>query len=111
MTSFLFPVCSWFERNKWAQWVLLIVTGLFVVKLWGDAKKAEGRKLERAINKAREAETRAAMIERKTEIVTEERTLADDALEARDSAEPVASFDELPDANKKLAAGQYRPRQ
>lgn len=102
----LFPVFDFFEKNKWAQWLVGAALVAWIVKMWGDSREARGRKLEKILHQQRQAEERARMVERTSEIVKEERSNADEALAARDSGNAPATFDELSDAHKRLAEGR-----
>jgi hypothetical protein len=83
MGAFLYPVFNFFANNKWAQWLLLAVTGLFVLKLWGESQKSLGRKLEKARNQ--ELAQKQALKVAETRQVIEE-TRSDDVREAQQAA-------------------------
>lgn len=92
----LFKFFDFVASNRWAQIVLLV---LAVIVTFGGylALRDNGvRKRERERIAARQAEVRVAVNERVTEIATEERSNADDALEARDDGEHFPTADVVP---------------
>lgn len=96
---------GWASRNPIVLWI--IGGALFIIgakKVIHDIKQ-EARKAERAAIAKKQAEVKAAVVERKSEIIAEEIEHADNALDARNSDVHYPTFDELPDAHKRLANG------
>lgn len=92
----LFKFFDFVASNRWAQIVLLV---LAVIVTFGGylALRDNGvRKRERERIAARQAEVRVAVNERVDEIATEERSHADQAIEARQSDVHYPSADSLP---------------
>ena len=90
-------VWKYFTDNPFARWI----AGALVALLGWEAVKRHlkeaGRKAEREASAVKQAQAREAVATRSAEIITEERTNADQALKARDDSTPAPSFDELPD--------------
>lgn len=97
MNAILFPVFEFIAKHKWLQWLLLIVTGLVIIRIWMMIHDGNVRKLEHAENARRQAEVRVRVNERSTEIINEERHNADAALQARDRSPDFPSSDLVPD--------------
>jgi hypothetical protein len=110
LTTFLAPagaaVGGFFKRIP--DW--LIMAGIFLLTFVVVDMMAErrGREKQKAKTKLQQAETRADMVERTSEIITEERKHADAALEARDSGERYDTYDQLPDDLKAIAERRTR---
>lgn len=105
---------SWLKANPVIAKILAVAVALFLL-WWG--KERWKRNIEKGVERtmreqqAREqAETRTAIVERTTQIITEERHNADDALAARDSGSAPATYAELPDQNRAIAEGRARSR-
>jgi hypothetical protein len=108
MNTLLFPLFDFVAKNKWAQYLILCVTGLIIVRMWLWFHDDKVRKLQKDQHKAEQAQVRTEIVQRTTEIITEERHNADEALEARDSGSAPATFDELPESHKAIARGRAR---
>lgn len=88
---------GWLKNNPVAQWVggvALFIIGWTVLK---NHLKEAGAQAERQAIAKKQAEVKAAVIERKSEIIQEERQNADEALAARDGSPHYPSASELPD--------------
>jgi uncharacterized membrane protein len=107
---FLWPVFEYIKANKWAQIALVIVASIATLGIYLAIRDEGVKRRERARQEVERARERVAMIERKSQIVTEERHNADAALEARDSGPHYPDYDSLPDAHKAIAEGRARPR-
>jgi hypothetical protein len=108
---FLATAWRWFTHNPVAQFVAAFVLALIG---WSVVKRniqETGRIQERERIAAAQAQTKAAVIERSTEIIQEERQYADSALEARDNSAPAPSFDELPDEIQRVLNRSARGHQ
>jgi hypothetical protein len=91
-------IVKFFTDNPLARWIgaaFVFLIGWEVVKR--NLKEA-GRKAEREASAVKQAQAREAVATRSAEIITEERTNADQALEARDSGGGHASSIVVPDA-------------
>jgi hypothetical protein len=89
---------GWIQRNPLAQWigaVALFLIGWTVLK---NHLKEAGAQAERAAIAKKQAEVKAAVVERVSEIATEERTAADEALEARSTDVHYPSADLVPES-------------
>jgi hypothetical protein len=90
-------IWKYFTDNALARWIAGAI--VFLVG-WEAVKrhlKEAGRKAEREASAVKQAQAREAVVTRSAEIITEERTNADQALEARDDSTPAPTFDKLPD--------------
>ena len=99
---------GWLKNNPVAQWVggvALFIIGWTVLK---NHLKEAGAQAERQATAVKQAEVKAAVTERKSEIIQEERDLADEALAARDNNDPVGSFAELPDEVQRVLQRRSR---
>ena len=47
MNAFMFPVFDFVAKNRWLQIVLLVITGLIVIRIWMWVHDGNVRKLER----------------------------------------------------------------
>jgi len=93
---FLAVAWRWFTHNPVAQFVAAFVLALIG---WSVVKRniqETGRIQERERIAAAQAQTKAAVIERSTEIIQEERTHADEAIRARDTSPVYPSADVVP---------------
>lgn len=84
---------KFFTDNPIARLLAYIVVALLGWEAVKRHLKEAGRKAEREASAVKQAQAREAVTTRSAEIITEERTHADDAIKARDSS-PV-----YPDAN------------
>lgn len=93
---FLATAWRWFTQNPVAQFVAAFVLALIG---WSVVKRniqETGRIQERERIAAAQAQTKAAVNERSTEIISEERTHANAAIEARDHSPDFASSSVVP---------------
>ena len=95
-------IVKFFTDNPIARWITYFVLFLIGWEVVKRHLKEAGRDAERAAIAKKQAEVRVAVNERSTEIISEERTHAQDAIEARDSSPLYPTFDELPDAHKRI---------
>lgn len=103
---FLTKAWGWFTNNPVAQVVIAFVFALIGWEVVKRNLQETGRIKERERNAAAQAAVRVAVNERQHEIITEERTNADQAIEARDSGQHYPTFDELPDPHKRILLGR-----
>jgi len=96
---------GWFTNNPVAQIITAAVLALIGWEVVKRNIQETGRIKERERNAAAQAAVRVAVNERQHEIITEERTHADQAIEARDSGQHYPTFDELPDPHKRILRG------
>lgn len=104
----LWPIFEYVKANKWAQITLLVIAAICTLGLylaWRDNGVKQRTRAQFEVEKARE---RAKMLERKSQVITEERTNADAALQARDHGEHYPRYNELPDDLKSIAEGRTR---
>lgn len=91
-------IWKYFTDNPLARWI----AGALVFLLGWEAVKRHlkeaGRKAEREASAVKQAQAREAVVTRSAEIITEERTNADQALEARNSGGGHPTSDVVPDA-------------
>lgn len=102
----MFPIFDFIKANKWAQVVLIAIAAIATIGLylvWRDNGVRQRAKAQFEVEKTRE---RAKMLERKSQIITEERTNADAALAARDHGEHYTTYAELPDDQRAIAEGR-----
>jgi hypothetical protein len=104
----LWGVFDFIKANRWAQIALIVLATIATVGIYLAFRDEGVKRRMRAMQEVERARERAAMIERKSQIVTEERQNADQALEARDRGEHVATYDELSDSHKAIAEGRTR---
>lgn len=97
---------GWFTNNPIAQIITAAVLALIGWEVVKRNLQETGRIKERERNAAAQAAVRVAVNERQHEIITEERTNADQAIEARDSGQHYPTFDELPDPHKRILLGR-----
>lgn len=103
---FLWPIFEYVKANKWAQIALLCLAAILTLGLylaWRDNGVKQRTRAQFEVEKARE---RAKMLERKSQIITEERDNADAALAARDHGEHYPDYASLPDDHKAIAEGR-----
>lgn len=91
-------IVKFFTDNPIARWI----AGAIVFLLGWEAVKRHlkeaGRKAEREASAVKQAQAREAVATRSAEIITEERTNADQALAARDNGDSHPTSDVVPDA-------------
>ena len=105
---FLTKAWGWFTNNPIAQIITAAVLALIGWEVVKRNIQETGRIKERERIQAAQAEARKAVNERSTQIIKEERSHADDALAARDADYPAASFDELPEPEKRILDRRFR---
>lgn len=104
----LFKVFDYIAAHRWAQIALLCAAVFLTAGVYLALRDNGVRKRAREEIAARQAEVRVAVNERVSEIATEERTNADQALEARDVGEHYPSADLVPESLQGL--GFRNPR-
>jgi hypothetical protein len=90
-------VWKYLTENAIARWIAGAI--VFLVG-WEAVKrhlKEAGRKAEREASAVKQAQAREAVVTRSAEIITEERSHADAAIEARDGGDSYPSSDLVPD--------------
>lgn len=102
---FLSKAWTWFANNQLVQILVAFVLALIGWKVVKANIEQTGRIKERERIAAAQAQTQAARVEHSSQVVTQERTHADQAIEARDSGQHYPTFDELPDAHKRILLG------
>lgn len=96
MEAALFKVFNFFATNKWAQWALLVVLVVGTAGFYLALRDNSVRKREREKIAVRQAEVKAAVVERVDQIATEERSNADEAIAARDGSVHYPTADGMP---------------
>jgi len=99
---------KFFVDNPIARWIGAIALFLIGWTVLKNHLKEAGRQAERAAIAKKQAEVKAAVNERVDEIATEERTVADEALEARSTDVHYPSADLVPESLQGL--GFRNPR-
>jgi hypothetical protein len=97
---------GWWTSNpivRFVTYVFLFLIGWEVVK---RHLREAGAEAERKAIAIKQAQVKEARVEYTSEKVTEERDHADEAIQARDSGEHYPTFDELPDAHKRILLGR-----
>lgn len=110
INALLFPVFDFVAKNRWAQIVLGLGIGWVIFMIYLSMRDSGVRRVEREKQKVREAEQRAAMVERKTEVIEKERINAQEAITARDTSGGYPDYDSLPESHKAIAEGRTGPR-
>lgn len=90
-------IWKYFTDNALARWIAGAI--VFLVG-WEAVKrhlKEAGRKAEREASAVKQAQAREAVVTRSAEIITEERSHADAAIEARDDSPSHPTADVVPD--------------
>src|SRR5690349_17895407 len=106
----LWPIFDYVKANRWAQITLLVIAAVFTLGIYLAFRDNGVRQRERAREEVERARERAKMIERKSQIITEERTDADAALAARDHGEHYPDYASLPDDHRAIAEGRLGNR-
>lgn len=104
-------IVKFFTDNPIARfiaWAVLFLVGWEVVK---RHLKEAGRQAERQAIERKQAEVKAAVVVRQSEIIEEESTHADQAIRARDREHPATTFDELPDEVQRVLDRSARGRE
>lgn len=107
---FLWPIFEYVKANKWAQIALLTLAAILTIGLYLAWRDNGVKQRERARFEVEKARERAKMLERKSQVITEERTNADAALQARDHGEHYPDYASLPDDHKAIAEGRVGDR-
>lgn len=84
VNGLLFPIFDFVAKNRWAQIVLGLGIFWLIFMAYLAMRDNGVRRVEREKLRVRQAEIKAAVNERSTQIIEEERTHADEALAARD---------------------------
>jgi hypothetical protein len=87
----------WGFLKRIPDWVLWALAAIIFLKFVDMRAEGRGRKDEREKIARKQAEVKAAVNERATEIISEERTNADEAIEARDNSPSFPASDVVPD--------------
>jgi hypothetical protein len=98
-------VWKYFTDNPLARWIAGAIVALIGWEAVKRHLKEAGRKAEREASAVKQAQVKAAVIERKSEIIAKEIEHADAALGARDGVEHYPTYDSLPDDLKRIANG------
>jgi hypothetical protein len=101
---------NWIANNPVVQWILGILAFLIALILWGERREGQGRKQERVRQREVDVERKAEADQSAKEIIEQETTDADQALDAgeramRDTPSPLAS---MSDTEWKFAFGRDR---
>ena len=102
---------SWVANNKAVQWVLGVLVFIIGLILWGERREGQGRKQEKLKQKERDLDLRERADDGAKQIIEEEKTDADEAIEAGNlavRAEP-AEPDRMSDEEYWLTFGRSRP--
>jgi hypothetical protein len=87
----------WSFLKKIPDWVLWVLAALIFLKFVDVRAESRGRKDEREKIARKQAQVKEAVTTRSTEIISEERTHADEAIEARDNSPSFPASDVVPD--------------
>ena len=90
-------VWKFFTDNALARWIAALLVALLGWEAVKRHLKDAGRKAERQASAVKQAQAREAVTTRSAEIITEERTHADDAIKARDNSPSFPASDVVPD--------------
>ena len=90
-------VWKFFTDNPLARWVAALIVALLGWEAVKRHLKEAGRKAEQQAAAVKQAQAREAVVTRSAEIITEERSHADQAIEARDSSPVYPDADSVPD--------------
>jgi hypothetical protein len=88
---------KFFTDNPLARWVAALLVALLGWEAVKRHLKDAGRKAEREASAVKQAQAREAVTTRSAEIITEERSHADAAIEARDSSPVYPDANSVPD--------------
>jgi hypothetical protein len=97
---------GWFTNNPIAQIITAAVLALIGWEVVKRNIQETGRIKERERIAAAQAKVREATEQRQHEIIDEEQTHADQAIQARDSGQHYPTYDELPDPHKRILSGR-----
>ena len=101
---------SWVAANPAVQWILGIFAFLVALVLWGERREKQGRKQERVRQREVDVERKEEADVSAKEIIEEERTDADQAIDAGERAvrsEPGA-LERMSDEEWRLTFGRNR---
>lgn len=87
----------WGFLKRIPDWVLWALAAIIFLKFVDINAERRGREKQRDETKVKQAQTKAAVTERATEIISEERTHADEAIAARDNSPSFPASDVVPD--------------
>ena len=90
-------IVKFFTDNPLARWIAAALVALIGWEAVKRHLKEAGRKAEREASAVKQAQAREAVATRSAEIITEERTHADQAIEARDDSPSYPASDSVPD--------------
>ncbi len=101
---------NWVAKNPVVQWVLGVLAFLVALILWGERREGQGRKQERVRQREVDVERKAEADQSAKEIIEQETTDADQAMDAgeramRDEPNPLAS---MSDTEWRLTFGRDR---
>jgi hypothetical protein len=101
---------SWVANNPAVQWVLGILAFLVALVLWGERREKQGRKQERVRQREVDVERKEEADISAREIIEEERTDADEAIDAGERAVRAEPFDlgSMSDEEWRLTFGRDR---
>lgn len=101
---------SWVAANPAVQWILGVFAFLVALVLWGERREKQGRKQERVRQREVDVERKEEADVSAKEIIEEERTDADEAIDAGERAvrsEPGA-LERMSDEEWRLTFGRDR---
>lgn len=90
-------IWKFFTDNPLARLVVMLIVALLGWEAVKRHLKEAGRKAERQASAVKQAQAREAVTTRSAEIITEERSHADAAIEARDSSPVYPDANSVPD--------------
>lgn len=108
MNAILWPFFNFVAKNRWAQIVLGLGIFWLIFMVYLAMRDSGVRRIERERIKAAQAEVRARVNQRSTEIITEERQHADEAIRARDTSPLYPTPDVMPDDLRRVTFGDKR---
>ena len=77
---------NWVANNKAVQWILGILAFIIALILWGERREGQGRKQERVRQREVDVERKEEADVSAREIIQQERTDADEAIDAGERA-------------------------
>jgi Flp pilus assembly protein TadB len=101
---------SWVANNPAVQWVLGILAFLVALVLWGERREKQGRRQERVRQREVDVERKEEADISAREIIEEERTDADEAIDSGERAVRAEPFDlgSMSDEEWRLTFGRDR---
>lgn len=102
---------NWVANNPAVQWVLGALAFIVALLLWGERREGQGRKQEKVKARERDVALKERADESAREIIDEEKTDADDAIEAGNSAmrDVPPEPERMSDEEYRLTFGRDRP--